>query len=55
MAKILKNGQKQLIIQISKKEAVEFGFETVAIDKGCLICAGCDQVIDSDDILCCII
>lgn len=28
MAIILENGQKHLIIQISKKEAIELGFET---------------------------
>ena len=50
MAIILENGQKHLIIQISKKEAIELGFETVAIDKGYLICAVCCQVIDSDDL-----
>ena len=42
--------QKHLIIQISKKKAVELGFETVAIGKGYLICAVCSQVFDSDDV-----
>ena len=50
MAIILENNQKYLIIQISKKEAVVLGFEIVVIDKGCLICAICSQVIDTDDV-----
>ena len=50
MAKIIENRQKHLVIQISKKEAVGLGYETVAIDKGYLICAVCGQVIDLDDI-----
>ncbi len=60
MASIHQNKQKHLIIQMSKQEAKEQGFETKGSGQGLLICTVCGQVIESDvyyaatihDILC---
>ena len=48
MDSVHRNQQKHLIIQMSKLEAIEQGFETKGSEQGFLICAICGQVIESD-------